>query len=230
MTATSEPLAAPLTISFDYTRSLGPVLGRFMTGLRDRQVFGVRGSDGRVFVPPVEYDPVTAKALGEFVPVSSHGTVTTWTWVSEPVAGQPLRPAVRVGDGQAGRRRHLDLLHAVDAPSAADLRTGMRVRVRWAEEPRGDIRDIACFEPETAEPSEPRGPGEPVTMVTTPVMLDYMHSASPEESRYLRGLAEGRLLGQRCPACRRCTSRRAARARPTACPPRTRSNCPTTAS
>ena len=26
---------------------------------------------------------------------------------------------------------------------------------------------------------------------------------SPEESRYLRGLATGRLLGQRCPACRK---------------------------
>ena len=38
-------------------------------------------------------------------------------------------------------------------------------------------------------------------MLTTPVELHYQHSASPEESRYLRGLAEGRLLGQRCPAC-----------------------------
>ena len=38
-------------------------------------------------------------------------------------------------------------------------------------------------------------------MITTPIRLHYRHSASPEESRYLRGLAEGRLLGQRCPAC-----------------------------
>ena len=38
-------------------------------------------------------------------------------------------------------------------------------------------------------------------MVTTPIHLTYQHTASPEESRYLRGLAEGRLLGQRCPAC-----------------------------
>jgi hypothetical protein len=27
------------------------------------------------------------------------------------------------------------------------MRTGMRVRIRWAEERQGDIRDIACFEP-----------------------------------------------------------------------------------
>ena len=39
------------------------------------------------------------------------------------------------------------MLHAVDAGSAAAMRTGMRVRVRWADSPAGHIRDIACFEP-----------------------------------------------------------------------------------
>jgi uncharacterized OB-fold protein len=38
-------------------------------------------------------------------------------------------------------------------------------------------------------------------MVTTPVRLHYEHTASPGESEFLRGLADGRLLGQRCPAC-----------------------------
>lgn len=38
-------------------------------------------------------------------------------------------------------------------------------------------------------------------MVTTPIRLRYQHTVSPEESRYLRGLATGRLLGQRCPSC-----------------------------
>src|SRR5262249_60916277 len=34
-----------------------------------------------------------------------------------------------------------------------------------------------------------------------PVRLHYEHTASQEESLFLRGLAAGRLLGQRCPAC-----------------------------
>ena len=38
-------------------------------------------------------------------------------------------------------------------------------------------------------------------MTITPVRLRYQHTASPAESAYLRGLAEGRLIGQRCPAC-----------------------------
>jgi uncharacterized OB-fold protein len=204
VTATA-PLAAPLTIAFDYTRSLGPVLGRFMTGLRDRQVIGVRGSDGRVHVPPVEYDPVMSAPLTEFVTVSSCGTVMSWTWVTKPVAGQPFdRPfgwALVLLDGAS-----TSMLHAVDVASPDELVTGMRVRIRWAEERVGRIQDIACFEPlpadgETAAP--PVAAAGPVTMVTTPIALDYLHTASPEESRYLRGLAEGRLLGQRCPACRK---------------------------
>jgi hypothetical protein len=38
-------------------------------------------------------------------------------------------------------------------------------------------------------------------MITTPIRLDYEHTTSPAESTYLHGLAAGRLLGQRCPAC-----------------------------
>ena len=38
-------------------------------------------------------------------------------------------------------------------------------------------------------------------MMTTPVRLRSEHTASPGESEFLRGLAAGRLLGQRCPAC-----------------------------
>ncbi|MBA8928015.1 hypothetical protein BC739_005232 [Kutzneria viridogrisea] len=200
MTSISEPLSAPLDVGFDYTRSLGPVLGRFATELREHRVLGVRGSDGRVHVPPVEYDPVTAQPLTEFVQVGTEGTVTTWSWIPEPLAGQPLqRPfawALIKLDGA-----DTALLHAVDAGSPQAMAIGMRVRVRWTAEPVGGIRDIECFEPLDAPERAVAATPEPVTMITSPVHLRYLHSASPEESRYLRGLAEGRLLGQRCPAC-----------------------------
>lgn len=200
MTGISEPLSAPLNIGFDYTRSLGTVHGRFATSLRDGGIIGVRGSDGRVHVPPIEYDPDTAAPLDDFVEVGSQGTVVSWTWMPEPLPGQPLERAfawalVRLDGADT------PLLHAVDVPGPEAISTGMRVQVRWAAERGNGIRDIACFEPAgTTEQLEPAG-GDPVTMLTTPVNLDYTHSASPEESRYLEGLVEGRLLGQRCPAC-----------------------------
>ena len=62
------PLSAPLKLSFDYTRSVGPLLSQFFTALRERRILGVRGSDGRVLVPPAEYDPVTYEQLTEVVP------------------------------------------------------------------------------------------------------------------------------------------------------------------
>ena len=122
-----------------------------------------------------------------------------------PLDGQPLdRPfawaLIRLDGADTA------MLHAVDAGSAASMRTGMRVRARWAADRVGSIRDIACFEPASAPAAaEPPGGapagGEPVTMTVTPVRLRYVHTASPAESAYLRGLAEGRLVGQRCPTC-----------------------------
>jgi uncharacterized protein len=140
-------LEAPHVMEFPYTRSTGPVVGAFLTGLRDRQVLGVRDSSGRVVVPPPEYDAATAEALPAdgLVPVGPEGVVSSWSWNPKPRAGQPFdRPfawALVTLDG-AGTA----LLHALDAPRDA-VRTGMRVRVRWAEETTGTVHDIVCFEP-----------------------------------------------------------------------------------
>ncbi len=197
MTTSEAPLSAPLDIGFDYTRSLGPTLSRFVTGLAGRRILGARSSDGRVHVPPPEYDPVTGAPLTDLVEVAHTGTVTTWCRQPKPLAGQPLEHAfvwaLVLLDGA-----DTPMLHAVDAER---VHTGMRVRARWAASSGNGIRDIACFAPIDDEPAVQPHDAEDVTMITTPVHLSYQHSASPEESRYLRGLAEGKLLGQRCPAC-----------------------------
>ncbi|MFI5495205.1 Zn-ribbon domain-containing OB-fold protein [Actinoplanes sp. NPDC051859] len=199
--AEAPPLSAAMNIAFDYTRSLGPVLGQFLTGLRDRRVVGSRTCDGRVHVPPLEYDPATHAPVTQLVEVQPTGTVVSWTWMHRPLAGQPLAhpfgwALIRLDGADTS------LLHAVDAGTPDRMRTGMRVRIRWAATTTGRIQDIECFEPGESGPSEPAEPdAEPVTMVTTPIRLGYRHTTSVEESRYLRALADGRLLGQRCPVC-----------------------------
>ena len=50
-------LSAPHVVACDYRRSVGPVLGRFFIALRDRRLVGSATADGRVLVPPMEYDP-----------------------------------------------------------------------------------------------------------------------------------------------------------------------------
>ena len=143
----SDVLAAPHTLEFPYTRSTGPVIGRFLTGLRERRIEGVRGSDGRVIVPAVEYDPVTSEPTGDFVEVAQAGVVTSWAWVYAPRPKHPLdRPfawaLIRLDGADTA------MLHLVDAADPTRMRTGMRVRVRWRAQTEGEIQDIECFEPE----------------------------------------------------------------------------------
>ena len=140
-------LTAAHTLEYPYRRSVGPVLGAFFSALTEQKIVGVKARDGRVLVPPVEYDPETGESIDEIVPVGPGGVVTTWAWVEKPRPKHPLdKPfawALVKLDGAAS-----GMLHAVDAGSAAKMRTGMRVTPRWKDKPESNIHDIVCFEPE----------------------------------------------------------------------------------
>ncbi|GHB32432.1 hypothetical protein FHS35_000858 [Streptomyces umbrinus] len=201
-----EVLKAPLVVEFPFTRSLGPVQSAFLTGLRERVVLGVKTRDGRTLVPPVEYDPVTSEEIGELVEVGSTGTVTTWAWNHEPRRGQPLDTPfawvlVKLDGADTG------LLHALDAPDPDSVHTGMRVRVRWAEERSGAITDIACFEPYDGDSAELTGSDgrfeDMVTGIVAPARLDYTYSPGRAQSGYINALSDRRAVGERCPSCRK---------------------------
>lgn len=152
MSDSSQRYVAEHIVAYDYRRSVGPVLGRFFTALRDRQqILGMQAPGGRVLVPPMEYDPETGEDLraDAMLEVGPGGSVETWAWVVQPRACHPLdRPfgwaLIRL-DGATS-----SLLHAVDAGRESRMRTGMRVRPRWRAQRRGEIQDIECFEPEDA--------------------------------------------------------------------------------
>lgn len=218
-TSQARTLSAPVRVSFDYTRSVGPTLGAFFDGLRDRRLVAGRLSDGSVVLPPPEFDPATHDPVTDFVDVAPEGSVVSWTWVPEPVAGQPFeRPFAWVLVQLDGTTA--PFLHALDAPYD-ELAVGMRVQVRWVDAPVGAITDIACLEPvgdlEAAEGGEgaqvpvspvveegaPAPVSKPAPTLITPVALDYTYAASPEESAFFRGLEEGRIIGQRCPQCQK---------------------------
>ena len=143
----SDPGIPKITVELPYVRTLGPVVGRFLTGLRDREIWGVKTRSGRVLCPPFEYDALTGQAtLDEWVQLEGTGTVSTWAWVSEPLRNhlleRPFAWALIRLDGA-----DVDLLHAVDAGAKERMSSGMRVNVRWREERIGHIKDIECFEP-----------------------------------------------------------------------------------
>ena len=146
MSPSEESLSAPHILDYTYKRSLGPVLSKFFTGLRDKKLLGMKRKDGSILFPPKEYDPDTSESLDEMVPVQDAGVVTSWAWVPTPRKQQPLdKPfayALIQLDGA-----DTSFLHVVDVGSEDAIKTGMRVRARWADETIGSIKDIACFEP-----------------------------------------------------------------------------------
>ncbi len=143
--AETEILNQQFELGFTYTRSTGPVVGRFLTELRAKRIVGNRASDGRVIVPPMEYDPVTAEELRDFVEVGQEGEIVSFAWVKEPREAHPSdRPfawAMIKLDGA-----DVPMIHWVAADSESAVSTGARVKVSWADETRGFITDIRCFE------------------------------------------------------------------------------------
>ena len=147
----AEVLQAPLVLEDPFTRSTGPVIGAFLTGLREGVICGVRRADGTVLCPPLEYDPITSDPLTEMVEVADRGEVLTWSWNGEPRPQQPFdRPfawaLIRLDGAET------PMLHGVLVDSAAKMSTGMRVQAVWRSEREGHIADIAGFEP--ADPAE----------------------------------------------------------------------------
>jgi len=145
MADNDEVLSAPYELKYEYKRSCGPVIGRFLAALKDGRIEGVKGSGGRVIVPAVEYDPETGEPTGEAVALAGTGAVTTWSWVATPRENHPLQKAfawalIKLDGADTA------MLHAVDAGAMAKMRTGARVRARFATERVGSIKDLVCFE------------------------------------------------------------------------------------
>ena len=140
-------LRAPMLIEYPFSRTTGPVIGAFLTGLREQVLLGIKGSDGTVLVPPTEYDPRTGEDLTEMVEVGPGAVVETWAWVRTPRRKDPLQHpfawALVKPDG-AG----VGFLQPVDAGSIDAMSTGMRVVPRWRDEREGSIHDLECWEPE----------------------------------------------------------------------------------
>jgi len=204
------PLRADLVIEYPFTRTTGPVVGAFMTGLRDGRIVGSRRADGRVFVPTAEVDPETGDAITDIVEVSSAGVVETWTWVDPPRPGSPWEAPhglalIRLDGADT------PMLHGVLVDSVADMATGMRVEAIWRDERVGHITDLVGFALEGTDANMGLAAGEaasavgataaeePVRSIRTPVRLEYDFIPSAAAQEYLRAYADKRILGNRSP-------------------------------
>jgi uncharacterized protein len=184
------------TLEYPYTRTTGPVVGPFLTGVRDGKLLGNRCGD-RVLFPPLEYDPDTGASLDpDFVEVGPGGTVGAWTWVASPTRKHPFSHpfafALITLDGA-----DTAFVHAIDAGSIDQMSTGMRVAAQYRDERRGAITDV-YFVPEAAAKKQKITKGdEPVTITEHLIGVNLREPMFPHRVRFAKGLLEGRIIGQK---------------------------------
>lgn len=144
---TVEPMTQRQVMEFPYKHSTGPVVGRFLAGLKEqRQIWGQRVAGGAVVVPPLGYSEWDGSAAGEWVPVADIGTVVAVARVWQPI--ERLHPFTDPFGYLLVRLDGADtaLLH-VARRDHERIRIGSRVRAEWAPdaERKGSIWDIREF-------------------------------------------------------------------------------------
>jgi uncharacterized OB-fold protein len=141
-----DPIMVTMKLEFPYTRTLGPVLGAFAAGLRERRLLASRTIDGKVQLPPLEYDPATGNSVEtDLVEVGPGGTIISWTWISSPTGRHPFDRAfafalIKVDGADTA------LVHVLTAETPDEISTGRRVRPRWKFDRIGRITDIEGWE------------------------------------------------------------------------------------
>ncbi|HEY1826733.1 MAG TPA: OB-fold domain-containing protein [Acidimicrobiales bacterium] len=146
MAESAELYHSDHVLEYPYVRSVGPVVGAFLTGLRDGKVVGIKGTGGKVIVPPTEYDPETGEETSGIVDVGPEGTVTSWSWVGRPrpkhPSSEPFAWVLVKFDGA-----DTSFLHILAAAGPEAVQTGMRVRPEFLPEGErtGHVKDIRHF-------------------------------------------------------------------------------------
>lgn len=143
-----EPMVYESGISVPYNWWAGDTAGRFFVGLRDEQK--IRGTRcefcGIVHVPPRKACPKCFHSRSCWVDVSGEGVVKTFTVARRQLAALKQIVPVIFGlirlDGA-----DTSMLHLIGDVSPDAVRIGMRVKAKYSETRKGDIRDIACFVP-----------------------------------------------------------------------------------
>ena len=141
-----DPMPAEVTMEFPYKHSTGETIGRFLAGLKERQIWGQKVAGQGVVVPPLGYSETDASAGGPWVAVQPTGTVTAVADVAKPLAdlhpsAEPFAFVLVKLDGADTALAHI----VTDDLDRA--RVGARVEAVWKpdDERIGSLRDIASF-------------------------------------------------------------------------------------
>ncbi len=170
--------------------------------------------DGKVLVPPLEYDPNTGDALERAGRGRARGHRRVVDVGRRTDAEASARPSVRVRAGHTRRRRHRDGARGRRGQHRQDVDRHARAAALARRSAQHDRR--------------PRVLGARMTDVSTPkenlvmnhlVSLTYSEELTPILERYVDALIDGRIVGHKCPRAGACTCPARATARSASCRP-----------
>jgi uncharacterized OB-fold protein len=210
-TQLEEPIYQATVVEFPHVHFTGPVVGRFLAGLKEQKtIWGQRAAGQGVVVPPPGYSEVDGSAGGEWVAVQDTGVVTAVAIVHHPL--EKLHPLSAPFAFVLVRLDGADTAMAHVVKEGLDtLKVGSRVQAVWAadDERRGTIRDIACFRVihSGQQPGLQKRPGrelmheppqEPVKQIEAYMWLPYNYVAGDYKARFLRALKNKKIVGSKC--------------------------------
>jgi len=144
-----EPVEIPGQWGFAYTYFAGAAASRFFAELLENQrIMGTRcPSCERVLVPARSFCDACFERTTEWVPVSNHGTLETFTIITAAFPGLPEPPVVLAYVTLDGADTALvNIVTGVDCSdvdAAAELLSQQpRVTLKFTDEPRGRITDF----------------------------------------------------------------------------------------
>jgi len=138
----------PLTFTYNYR--VGAYLERYLTGLSERKIWGVRCPEcKRVLLPPRSACGRCSTRPQEWVEVKPFGTLENFTVAHVDIEKGEVRdlPAPRVLGLIRLEGADSLLLARIEGIKPENCRAGLRLRAVWKEKPEGNVHDLDHFEP-----------------------------------------------------------------------------------
>ncbi len=148
----AERLVVEVQVPLDYTYNyrVGPYLERYIKGLGDKKILGVKCPGcGKVAVPPRSFCGACNKTMDEWVEVGPEGTVENFTIGHVKLdrgavekLDDPQLLAMVILEGAT-----VPLLAEVKGLPPADLKKGLRVKAVFKDPSEDSLTDLSHFEP-----------------------------------------------------------------------------------
>jgi uncharacterized OB-fold protein len=121
---------------------------KYLAGLKEKKILGIKCPDcGRIYTPPTPRCGRCMTEPHEWVEVEDKGTLVAYTIGYSSIRGDALKEPSVTGmikfDGADSWT-----MGALKDIKPEDVKTGMKVKVKWRDTPKGELGDIEYYVPD----------------------------------------------------------------------------------